>query len=322
MRLLTVTGIQKKLQPGFSLKNISFTQRRNEKVVIAGESGSGKTTLLKIVSGLLQPDKGTVLIDGERVAGPDETLVPGNPHIAYLSQNFELPKFLRVEQVLAYANKLSDNEATILFRVCEIGHLLKRDTRELSGGERQRIAICRLLTTKPKLLLLDEPYAHVDQAHKESLKRLIVGIGQQLGITCLLVSHDPADTLSWADRILVLRHGSIVQQGTPAAIYNRPKDEYTAGLFGKYSLIIPELQARLSGDTGRKPGRKPWIVRPEDLRIVSTGKNALRGRVQDIQFYGSTFEARVELEGEVSVIVNTKNHGLKVGSTVYVALSQ
>src|SRR5690606_10088497 len=100
-------------------------------------------------------------------------------------------------------NVLSDESAQIVFEVCRISHLLGRKTDQLSGGERQRIAIARLLVSAPDLLLLDEPYSNLDVAYKRILQDVIRDIGRKLKISCILVSHDPADTLSWASKILV-----------------------------------------------------------------------------------------------------------------------
>src|SRR5687767_484925 len=144
MSLLSVSGISKQVDGGFLLQDISFTQRRYQRIAIAGETGSGKSTLLKIIAGLVQPDSGEVIFDGERVKGPAEKLVPGHHAIAYLSQDFDLPKFLTVEQALSYTNTISDSAATAIFEICRINHLLNRKTDQLSGGERQRIAIARL----------------------------------------------------------------------------------------------------------------------------------------------------------------------------------
>src|SRR5215216_1937996 len=147
MNLLEVSGISRQGEGGFILKEITFSQKKLQKIAVAGETGSGKSTLLKIIAGLIQPDTGAILLGNEKVKGPAERLVPGHPHIAYLSQNFELPHSLRVEQVLEYANLLSNQSASELYEVCQISHLLKRKTNELSGGERQRIALAKLLIT-------------------------------------------------------------------------------------------------------------------------------------------------------------------------------
>ena len=109
-------------------------------------------------------------------------------------------------------------EAATLFEICQVDHLLKRRTDQLSGGEKQRIALCMLLVKCPKLLVLDEPFSNLDPIHKTVLKTVIEDIGKRLQITCMLTSHDPHDTLSWADEILVMKNGKIIQQGTPRGI--------------------------------------------------------------------------------------------------------
>ncbi|MBK8951870.1 MAG: ABC transporter ATP-binding protein [Chitinophagaceae bacterium] len=189
------------------LRETSFVQAEGEKIVIAGETGSGKTSLLKIIAGLIQPIAGEVFFQDVRVPGPLEKLLPGHPAIAYLSQYFELRNNYRVEEELECRNLLTGEEAMTIYKVCQVDHLLKRKTNQLSGGERQRIVLARLLTTTPKLLLLDEPFSNMDMAHKRAIKKVIHDIGEQLGISCIIVSHEPTDTLSWADRILVLKDG-------------------------------------------------------------------------------------------------------------------
>jgi ABC-type sugar transport system ATPase subunit len=219
-----------------ALKDCEFVLVRGQRLAIAGETGSGKSTLLKTIGGLVAPKKGSVYFEGARVAGPLERLIPGEPGIAYLSQHFELWHNYRVEEVLDYNNDLDPADAADLYRLCHIDHLLHRRTDQLSGGERQRIALARLLVHPPRLLLLDEPFSNLDMIHKRTLKKVIRDIGRRFGITTILVSHDPYDILSWAERIVVLRDGSIVQQGTPREVYERPHDEYVAGLLGEYTL--------------------------------------------------------------------------------------
>jgi iron(III) transport system ATP-binding protein len=219
MSLLSLTNISRHGLGDFKLHGITFSQRKRQKLAIAGETGSGKSTLLKIIAGLEDYHSGKVLFNSEPVSGPADNLVPGHPGIEYLTQDFELPKFLRVEQVLEYANALRPEKAFELFEVCEISHLLPRKTDELSGGERQRIALTKLLISSPRLLLLDEPFSNLDMMHRITLKNVLKKICKQLDITCILVSHDPDDILAWADEIIVMREGVIVQKGTPKKIY-------------------------------------------------------------------------------------------------------
>ncbi len=325
MPLLEVKNVSKEGPGDFSLNDISFSQRKLEKIGIAGETGAGKSTLLKLVAGLLQPDAGELIFDKERIQGPADQLVPGHPQIAYLSQQFELQKSLRVEQVLSYANQLSDRESRGLFDICEISHLLSRRTDELSGGEKQRVAICRLLISKPSLLLLDEPYAHLDMVHKQALKDVVRNIGQKLKLSCMLVSHDPMDTLSWADKMIILRNGNIVQTGTPEEVYYRPVDEYTGGLFGKYNVIEPEHFRTFT----RLPAVKVFLrqekgivfVRPEQFRLVRRRDTALRGVVDDVRFYGMFSEADVQVSKK-RVVIRTYGTTLEPGQVVYLSVGK
>ncbi|GGB00274.1 ABC transporter ATP-binding protein [Puia dinghuensis] len=220
-----------------ALQHIIFTLTKSQRLAIVGETGSGKSTLLKIIAGLATPQQGSVFFQSNRVSGPLERLIPGEPGIAYLSQHFELWHNYRVEEVLDYNNDLDASEAANLYSLCHIDHLLHRRTDQLSGGERQRIALARLLVHPPRLLLLDEPFSNLDMIHKRTLKTVIRNIAQRFDITIILVSHDPYDTLTWASEIIVLREGRLVQQGTPREVYGHPRDEYVAGLLGDYTLI-------------------------------------------------------------------------------------
>lgn len=316
MTILTVSGITVKNDSDIILQDISFNQRKLQRIAIAGETGSGKSTLLKIIAGLVTPASGEVMFGEERVH--TDRLVAGQPGIAYLSQHFELPRFLRVEQVLSYANSLSDDEAGMLYEICRINHLLLRKTDQLSGGERQRIAMARLLTTAPKMLLLDEPFTHLDMPHKNTLKAVIRDLGKKLGITCILVSHDPEDTLSWADRILVLRDGRIIQQGTPVKVYNQPVDEYVAGLFGRYNVLNEVFKPWLNA-LPQKPRNKNIFLRPEHLTITKRKADSVKGSIERVIFMGSHFELEVRVADQV-LIMRADDNSLKKGDTVYIGI--
>lgn len=320
MTFLTVSGISKTGLGNFKLQEISFSQRKNQKIAIAGETGSGKSTLLKIIAGMEQADAGEVLFREQRVKGPEENLVPGYPGIAYLSQDFELPKFLRVQQVLAYTNSLSQDDANTLFSVCEIAHLMERKTDELSGGERQRIALAKLLVASPQLLLLDEPYSNLDMVHRNTLKGVLEKVCKQLKITCILVSHEPSDVLSWADKIIVMKDGQIVQKDTSERIYRRPTNEYVAGLFGNYNLIN-YAQARWPYELlGIKPSKKNLLIRPENFKIVTKKHKAVSGKVVEVNYFGSYYEVEVRVD-EYNILIRTKKDKVKKGDRVYVKCS-
>jgi ABC-type sulfate/molybdate transport systems ATPase subunit len=315
MSILRVEGISVQEKTHTALHDVSFAQAAHQKLAVAGESGAGKSTLLQVVAGLVQPTAGTVHVDGRRVKGPHEVLVPGHPGVAYLSQHSELPHSLRVEQVLRYASRQPAAEAGALYELCRISHLLARRTDQLSGGERQRIALARLLLGAPRLLLLDEPFSNLDRAHKQQLKAVIEDIGEQLGISCILVSHDAADTLAWADELLVLQAGRLVQQGPPRQVYQQPVNEYTAGLLGDYNLLRGALATALARLAGLPPRRKPLLVRPEQLMLTESG---LPGTVRAVRFLGSYSEADVQLKGG---LVTVKVAGAEVAPGAAVAVS-
>jgi iron(III) transport system ATP-binding protein len=251
--------------------------------------------------------------------------VAGFAGIAYLSQHFELQKFLRVEQVLAYSNKISAQVAATLYEVCQIDHLLKRKTDQLSGGEKQRIAICRLLISSPGLLLLDEPFSHLDMVHKNTLKTVIHDIGARLKITCVLVSHDPQDSLSWADKVLVMKEGRIMQQGTPESVYREPANEYVGGLFGNYNLIAPQMFRSLSvipvmRRYAAKAGNRSVFIRPEDFKLVYKKDTAVRGKITRIGFLGQGYEIEVTCSKCVLLVKTDRRH-LGLGDTVHLSLN-
>lgn len=318
MSLLSVSGISKRTGSDFVLKDATFTQEPFQKIAIAGETGSGKSTLLKIIAGLIQPDAGEVLFEGERVLGPDEKLLPGHKSIGYLSQHFELRNNYRVEELLEMANKISAEGAATIFDICQVTHLLKRRTDQLSGGEKQRIATARLLVTSPKLLLLDEPYSNLDMVHKNVLKSVIRDIGEKLNITCMIISHDPIDTLSWADQIFVMKDGLIIQKGSPETIYKQPLNEYVAGLFGDYEIMSLQLAAAFP-ELAVRINRKNILVRPEHFKIVSDKEEATAGEVSSVRFFGSYYHVDVKLPVGV-VTVKTGDNGFCKGDQVYVSV--
>jgi ABC-type sugar transport system ATPase subunit len=279
MNLLNVSGVYRHEGNNLVVKNISFTQNQFQKIAIAGETGSGKSTLLKMIAGLVQPTSGAVYFENKRVIGPEEQLLPGHTAITYLSQHFELRNNYKVYELLSMANKISNEEANIIYSVCRISRLLNRRTDQLSGGEKQRIALASLLTSAPRLLLLDEPFSNLDTPHKNMMKAVVRDISDILNITCLLVSHDPADILSWADEVMIMKDGQVIQKGTPEQVYKQPVNEYTAALFGTYNIASIALMKELSELFDIKINGKDVCIRPENFTIVNYSENALNGKV-------------------------------------------
>jgi ABC-type sulfate/molybdate transport systems ATPase subunit len=301
------------------LSDINFHQRQFQKIAIAGETGSGKSSLLKIIAGLLQPNSGEVFFEEKQVPGPNEKLVAGHPDIHYLSQHFELQKFLRVEQILTYANTIDDEQAQKLFEICHISHLMHRRSDELSGGEKQRIAIAKILISSPKLLLLDEPYSNLDMVHRNILRSVIHNISNKLNISCILISHDPEDTLPWADRLLVMRDGKIIQNAKPQKIYFQPVDEYVAGLFGNYNLLPPSRAKQIFGKVDFVASGSSCMIRPEQVQISLKGKTSAKAMVKRCEFAGSHFNITLRID-DVSLLVTSAKGDHKRGDEVFISL--
>lgn len=293
MKLLEVSNISFEERGVVVIRPLSFGQHAGQKLALVGESGAGKSTLLQLIMGMVQPSGGEIRVAGSRVRGPEEALVPGPPGAAYLSQKSDLPKFLRVEQVLGYASKRPVAEAHSLYNLCRIDHLLTRRTDQLSGGEQQRVALARLLLGQPRLLLLDEPFSNLDRVHKRQLQDILQEVGTRLGITCLLVSHEATDVLGWADELLVLRRGQLVQRGAPEAIYKEPVDEYTAALLGDYSIVRGTERHMLAPTLA---GAGALLVRPEQVRLGPAAASEPLGTVRAVRFLGSYYELEVQLE--------------------------
>ena len=287
MAWLEVKGLGR-IENGVAVvSDLCFSMQQGEKVAIMGETGSGKSSILKIIAGFLQPYEGEVFFQNHKVEGPLERLIPGHPGIAYLSQFSDLRPNFFIHEVLEYANEISPTEAENIYKLCEITHLLKRKTTQLSGGEKQRVALARLLTTKPSLLLLDEPFSHLDLPHKQTIKQVITRASAQLGFTTLLVSHDPGDVLAWAERIIVLKNGKIIEEGTPHNLYNHPFSEYTASLLGPANLLKASMAAALTLSNAADLIEGSYLLRPELVQIDKGENMGIPGEITYVAFSGS-----------------------------------
>ena len=296
MAFLQVEGIGRSEGKQEILKAISFKVEAFQKLAIAGASGSGKTSLLKIIAGLLQPHEGQVLFKGVRVQGPDEKLLPGHPAIAYLSQHFELRNHYRVAEMLDLNNKISSSQTQLLCSLCRIDQLLQRWTHQLSGGERQRVALARQLLTAPSLLLLDEPFSNLDAFHRQVQKEVIADLESTLQLQCILVSHEATDLLSWADTILVMEKGRIIQAGTPEQIYRKPVNSYTAELFGIYTILSQPMKSWLQ-PFSTTDLHDLEMIRPEQFQLAAQGEGAA-AEVTGCRFMGSYYVISCRIHGE------------------------
>jgi len=317
--LLSVNQLSGKMGENNAVNEISFVLNEGDKLAIAGETGSGKTTLLKMLSGFLQPEKGEILFKGEKVKGPNEQLIAGHPKIAYLSQYFELRNNYFVRDFLEMAEVVSKEKAQLIYEICRIAHLLNRRTNALSGGERQRIALARLLITSPYLLLLDEPFSHLDFSHKEIIRQVLRDIEKEFGTSFILVSHDVSDLLSWADRLLIMQAGRIITENKPTILFHQPTDSYCAGLTGPFSKISSVLAKRLDPSLEVIPN-SVYCLRPAQIQITND-TSFPKAVVSEMIFFGNYYLISLLCSNDVLQMIHLTNQ-FQAGQMIHIKVRE
>jgi len=228
------------------VSNISLTIKPGKITAIIGESGSGKSTLLRLLYGLLDPDEGKVYFKGDRIWGPVEKLIPGHDAMKMVTQHTDdLNLFAKVWDNVAVLLpninlQLKQEKVAQSLRLLNMSHLANSRVFDLSGGEKQRVALARAIITRPEVLLLDEPFNQVDTSFREDLQQDIRQIVKETGLTVIMVSHDPSEVLSMADELVVMRDGKILESGEPVAMYQHPKNLYTASLLANCNILDKE----------------------------------------------------------------------------------
>jgi ABC-type Fe3+/spermidine/putrescine transport system ATPase subunit len=224
------------------VKKVTFSLTKVKNLAIIGESGCGKSTLLKLIYGLHDLDEGQIFWNDIEVLGPKFHLIPGMPFMKYLAQDFDLMPFITVaENVGKYLSNFfpEDKQARIseLLEIVEMTEYANVKAKFLSGGQMQRVAIARVLALEPEVLLLDEPFSHIDNFRKNSLRRKLFGYLKEQQITCIVATHDSTDVLAFADEVAIIKDGEIIESGIPKFIYDYPKNRYVASLFGDVNEI-------------------------------------------------------------------------------------
>lgn len=304
------------------VQDISFSIEKSQIVAIVGESGSGKSTLLKLIYGLLSPDSGSVLFNNTGVLGPHEKLIPGHDSMRIIAQDFDLNTYAKVYDniagMLSNTNLQLKQEKTLqAMEFLNIGHLANKRVADLSGGEQQRVAIARAIITEPEVLLMDEPFSQVDSLLKNKLRDDVRRLSHELGITIVIVSHDPADGLSLADEMLILQDGKMVEKGAPETIYNDPENLYTAQLLANCQVISATDAIKI----GLKPKKKLVAIYPEWVRSAGSwsGKTFT---VVDCYFKGFYEELLIERNGVHLRALNVNTEQFRKGDKVTVAISR
>lgn len=315
-----------KIYPGTTGSGLKLTSLEIEPgkiTAIIGASGSGKSTLLSLIYGLQSPDTGEVRFKGDRVWGPVEKLIPGHDAMKMVTQaEDDLNLFAKVRDnvsvLLPNTNIQAKMEKTEqVLKQLNMLHLGDKRVADLSGGEKQRVAIARALVTQPEVLLLDEPFNQVDTSFRDGLQDDIRQIVKDTRLTVIMVSHDPAEVLSMADMLIVLKDGEIIETGHPKKVYNDPQYLYTARLLNNCNV----LNANEAEVCGIK-ATKAWVmIYPEWVEARDSWAGS-KWVVQQVLFKGFYEELLLENQGVTLRILNGQSGKFIDGSKVKVKISR
>jgi len=298
------------------LKNISFTLEKGQNISIIGQSGCGKSTLLKLIYGLLHTE-GKIYWENNELLGPKYNLVPGEPFIKYLAQDFDLMLPLTAaENVGKHLSNFypvkKKRRIKELLAVVEMEDLANKKAKLLSGGQQQRIALARALAKEPELILLDEPFSHIDHFRKNNLRRRLFSYLKEKNITCMIATHDSTDALSFANRTFVLKNAQIYADGTPEELYKNPPNKYVASLFGDVNHVM------LKNLRKNESSRKRVLLYPHEIKI--TGSSEIKAEVMNNYYKGETYLIEANLNGE-KILVNHRK-SMAQGKTINLKVSE
>ncbi len=301
--MLKVNGVSKSFAQYEVLSGITFEVNRGEILGLLGESGSGKSTLLRIIAGLLDADLGQIFLKNKRVEQASEKLIPGHPAINIVHQDYNLFPQLTVFENIAYILRFYEKSyqqlrTEELIELCHLNEAAYRPAKLLSGGEKQRTAIACAIAEKPQVLLLDEPFAHIDLPNRNRLSQTIQKLVKQLGLACIFVTHDSIEALALSSKLGVLKNGKIEQIDLPQIIYQFPKTKYIAELTGEANYLKIKIFENIFGT---KPHvllpDKLVLVRPEQIAISEISfANSCEAIVMQVLFCGSFYKVQVIVE--------------------------
>ncbi|WP_203256539.1 ABC transporter ATP-binding protein [Hyunsoonleella ulvae] len=303
--MLYVNNLSFKYKKEFVLKQISFEAKQGEHIAIIGESGSGKSTLLKLLYGELDVDEGQIFWKDQEILGPKHNLVIGYSFMKYVAQEFDLMPYISVEENIAkhlsrFFPEETQQRVDELIKVVELEAFAKTKVKSLSGGQKQRVALARALAKQPEIFLLDEPFSHIDNFKKQSLRRSVFKYLKDKNITCIVATHDKEDVLGFADRMLVLHDNTFVANATPKTLFENPELPLIAAFFGEFNMINEN------------------IYYAYQLKVVP--QSDLKATVNHSYFKGHYYLIEADLNGNTIFFEN--NIPLKYNEIVYLKIDK
>ena len=322
---LRISNLVKEFDGHRAVDDVSIDIAKGEVFALLGSSGCGKTTLLRMLAGFETPTAGTITLDGRNLAELPPYVRPMN----MMFQSYALFPHLTVFDNIAFglrreglpAAEIQQRVAAML-RLVQLAPYAKRKPHQLSGGQQQRVALARSLAKKPQLLLLDEPLGALDKKLREETQIELAGIIHEVGVTCVLVTHDQEEAMTMASRIAVMSEGRFLQVGPPAEIYETPTSRFVADFIGNVnlmdgSLVVDEadhvvvdcgdVQHRIGhGITGTRGMPVTVALRPEKIRIrrdaltspapADAAMNRAHGKIKEIAYFGSFTVYHLQLQ--------------------------
>jgi len=352
---LQIKRVVKQFDDVFAVDEVSLDIAQGEIFALLGSSGCGKSTLLRMLAGFETPTSGQILLAGQDIVG----MAPYERPINMMFQSYALFPHLTVWDNVAFGLRRDgmpkpqiEERVNQMLELVQLKPYAKRKPHQLSGGQQQRVALARSLAKRPKLLLLDEPLGALDAKLRERTQLELVGIIEQVGVTCVMVTHDQEEAMTMATRIGVMSEGKILQVGQPADIYETPNCLFVADFIGSVNIFkgtvevdepdhvvirSPECGHYVShGITGTAEMQVSIAVRPEKMSIQSTppedaqrespaqvGFNVVQGVIEDLAYLGNLTTYHVRLATGMVVKVthtNAARHGasgMTWGDAVY-----
>jgi iron(III) transport system ATP-binding protein len=288
----------RKDQPLFQNLNIRFEEGKI--IALAGESGCGKSTLLNLIYGLLDWESGEIIFDGIQLLGPKGNLVPGEPEMKFVAQNFDLMPYSTVAdnvgKFISNINLAKKNETVNeLLEVVGLKEYSNVFPKNLSGGQQQRVAIARSLSVLPKLLILDEPFSNIDFPRKIELRERLFRYVKQHNISLIISTHELQDIMPWVDQIVILQNGRLIQNNNPEETYREPYNHYVAKLFGEVNIFneneISDFQI------------SKFFYYPHQIKISDNGLDA---EVLESRFAGNHYWNKINAKGRDLIVYSSE----------------